>query len=158
MRPRILPEDRPPDHLAPAANECGAGAPARDCSARALDRPTTYNVPWIQTRMPSHYLALWEFQVKPEFTPDFEATYGPDGAWAQLFRQSLDYLGTKLLRDLNHPGRYLTIDHWTSRESLHRFKKDNQPAYTALDKQCERLTERETFLGDFEDIAPHPEP
>ena len=103
--------------------------------------------------MSNGYIALWEFQVKPDSIPAFEETYGPDGAWAQLFRQSPDYLGTELVRDLDHPGRYLTLDHWTSREALHRFKQDHQSAYSALDKQCESLTEKEVFLGDFESIA-----
>jgi hypothetical protein len=102
--------------------------------------------------MSNRYLALWEFQVKPESISAFEETYGPDGAWAQLFRQSPDYLGTDLIRDLNHPGRYVTMDNWTSRESLDRFKQDHQSGCAALDKQCERLTEKETFLGDFETV------
>ncbi len=103
--------------------------------------------------MRNHHLALWQFQVKPESVTAFEEIYGPDGAWAQLFRQSPDYMGTELLRELDHPGRYVTLDRWTSRDSLGRFKKDHQSAYTALDKQCETLTEKETFLGDFESLA-----
>ncbi len=106
--------------------------------------------------MSNRYLALWEFQVKPESISAFEETYGPDGAWAQFFRQSPDYLGTELLRNLDHPDRYLTLDHWASRESLQTFKHDHQSAYTALDKQCESLTEKEMFLGDFEHVAPRP--
>jgi heme-degrading monooxygenase HmoA len=90
--------------------------------------------------------------VKPESISAFEQTYGPDGAWAQLFRQSPDYLGTELIRDLDHPGRYLTVDKWISRESLNRFKKEHHAAYAALDKKCEILTERETFHGDFEEV------
>ena len=100
--------------------------------------------------MPNHYQALWEFQVKPDAISAFEATYGPDGAWAQLFHHSTDYLGTDLIRDLDHPERYLTIDRWTSREALHQFKHDHQSAYQELDLQCESLTEREFFLGEFE--------
>ena len=103
--------------------------------------------------MSNRYLALWEFQVKPESISAFEETYGPDGAWAQLFRQSPDYLGTELLRNLDHHGRYVTLDNWTSRGSLHRFKQDHQSAYAALDNQCDSLTEKETFLGDFENVA-----
>ena len=106
--------------------------------------------------MPLHYLAIWEFQIKPESLSAFEETYGPDGAWAQLFRQSPDYLGTQLLRNLDHPGRYVTLDHWASRESLHRFKQDHHSAYAALDKQCESLTDKEMFLGDFEHVALRP--
>jgi len=103
--------------------------------------------------MPNHYLALWEFQVKPESISAFEETYGPDGAWAQLFRHSPDYLGTDLVRDLNYPGRYLTVDRWTSRDALQRFKHDHQSAYQELDQQCESLTEREVFLGEFESVG-----
>jgi hypothetical protein len=76
--------------------------------------------------------------------------------WAQLFRESPDYRGTELVRDLDHPGRYLTLDHWASREALHRFKQDYQSVYAALDKQCESLTEKEMFLGDFEHVALRP--
>jgi heme-degrading monooxygenase HmoA len=104
--------------------------------------------------MSNRYLALWEFQVKPESIPTFEQTYGADGAWAQLFRRSPDYLGTELVRDLDRPGRFFTLDHWTSRDSLRCFKQDHDSAYAALDKQCESLTEKEIFLGDFEHVAP----
>jgi quinol monooxygenase YgiN len=100
-----------------------------------------------------NYFALWEFHVKPESISAFEETYGPHGAWAQLFRQSPAYLGTELLRDLNHPGRYLTLDRWTSREALYQFKQDHHATYDALDKQCESLTEKEVLLGDFEGVA-----
>lgn len=96
---------------------------------------------------------IWEFQVKPESISAFEKIYGPEGAWAQLFRQSADYLGTELLHGLSRPGRYLTLDHWTSREALQRFKQDHHAAYTALDKQCESLTEHEALLGEFESLT-----
>jgi heme-degrading monooxygenase HmoA len=97
---------------------------------------------------------IWEFLVPEHCRPEFERTYGPNGAWAQLFRQSPDYLGTELIRDLNRPGRYLTLDRWTSREALHRFKQSHQTAYAALDKQCESLTGKEMFVGDFEAVLP----
>jgi quinol monooxygenase YgiN len=99
-----------------------------------------------------HFTALWEFQVKPERVSAFEEIYGPDGTWAQFFRSSSDYLGTELLRDADRPGRYLTLDRWTSREASRRFKQERSTEYTVFDKQCESLTEREVFLGDFERI------
>jgi quinol monooxygenase YgiN len=98
------------------------------------------------------FTAVWEFQVKPEAVSAFESIYGPDGAWAQLFRQSPDYLGTELIRDLDRPGRYLTLDHWTSREALQSLKQNLHVEYAALDQQCESLTEREVFLGNFESL------
>jgi hypothetical protein len=104
-----------------------------------------------------YYLALWEFIVKRESIPLFEETYGPDGAWAQLFPHSPDYLGTELLRDLNQAGCYLTVDRWTSHEALQRFKQEHHDAYAALDKQCEALTEKETSYGDLESVACNPD-
>ena len=97
----------------------------------------------------AHYLVLWEFHVKPERVSEFERTYGPDGSWAQLFRQSPDFLGTELIRDIEGHDRYLTLDRWTSREALERFKQEHAAEYAALDKECENYTEREVFLGDF---------
>jgi heme-degrading monooxygenase HmoA len=100
-----------------------------------------------------HVTAVWEFQVKPESIAAFEKIYGPEGTWAQLFHQSPDYLGTELLRDLSRTGRYLTVDRWTSREALRRFKQDHDADYGALDKQCESLTENEIFVGEFESLT-----
>jgi hypothetical protein len=57
------------------------------------------------------YIAVWEFQVKAECSVAFEEIYGPEGEWARLFRQSPNYLGTELIRDMNQTGRYLTLDH-----------------------------------------------
>ena len=45
------------------------------------------------------FVVVWQFEIAEEKVADFEAAYGPEGAWAQLFRSSPDYLGTELLRD-----------------------------------------------------------
>ena len=100
------------------------------------------------------YLAIWEFEIKPESGAQFEEIYGQDGAWAQLFRQSPEYRGTKLTRDVTRPRRYLTIDYWISREAFHRFKREHAAEYAMLDKQCESLTEHETMVGEFEEATP----
>ena len=42
----------------------------------------------------------------------FEEIYGSGGAWALLFQQSKNYRGTRLLKDYDKLGRYLTIDQW----------------------------------------------
>lgn len=97
-----------------------------------------------------HYLAVWEFQVRAECGPEFEKIYGPVGRWAELFRLSSEFLGTELVRDLKVAGRYLTFDRWTSREALHKFKQQFAAEYAALDRQCERLTEAEALIGEFE--------
>ena len=100
-----------------------------------------------------YYLVVWEFQVKLEAQFAFEHIYGRAGDWARLFSQSPNYRGTRLLRDLNEPGRYLTFDYWTSREALHEFKEAHQAGYDAFDKQCESLTDDESLLGEFESLS-----
>jgi heme-degrading monooxygenase HmoA len=99
------------------------------------------------------YLAIWEFEINPNSRAQFEEIYGPDGAWARLFRQSPDYRGTKLIRDLTRPGRYLTLDHWSSCEAFHAFKHAHATEYATLDKHCESLTEREIVVGEFEEAG-----
>ena len=101
----------------------------------------------------SRFTAIWEFQVKAETRSRFEEIYGPDGEWAKLFRSSPDYLGTELVCDLDQSGRYLTLDRWTSRKALHQFKRDHHSDYAALDTQCESLTEREVFVGEFQAVG-----
>jgi len=100
------------------------------------------------------FTALWEFFVPQDCQSDFEKAYGPEGAWVQLFRRSVGHLGSELIRDLDRPGRYVTLDHWTSRDAFHNFKREHADEYAAIDQQCERLTEREVFLGAFESCLP----
>jgi hypothetical protein len=41
------------------------------------------------------YTSLWEFIVETEHLDEFERRYGPQGSWAQLFRQSPGYIQTR---------------------------------------------------------------
>jgi heme-degrading monooxygenase HmoA len=88
-------------------------------------------------------------EIAEEKIATFEAAYGPEGSWAQLFRKSPEYLGTELLRDAYVPGSYLTIDRWASEEAFRSFRKENDGAYEALDRECDALTSRETRVGAY---------
>ena len=98
------------------------------------------------TRM---FVVVWQFEVAEEKVSGFEAAYGPDGSWAQLFRNSPSYVGTELLRDAYVPGRYLTIDRWASEDDFRAFRKDHDHEYEALDRTCDALTGRETRVGAY---------
>jgi heme-degrading monooxygenase HmoA len=99
---------------------------------------------------PSAHVLLWEFHVRPGHEGEFEHIYGPRGDWAQFFAQSPYYLGSQLYRDSQHPGRYLTVDAWSSGAAYDEFRREREAAYRALDLACEALTVRETFLGSFQ--------
>jgi len=95
------------------------------------------------------FVVVWQFEIAEEKIPAFEASYGPEGNWAQLFRSSPDYLGTELLRDAHITGSYLTIDRWASDEAFRSFRKDHDAAYEELDRSCDALTSRETRIGAY---------
>ena len=95
------------------------------------------------------FVVVWQFEIAEENVAAFEAAYGPEGAWAQLFRTSPDYKGTELLRDAYVPGAYLTIDRWTAEEAFRTFRKVHDSEYEVLDRQCDALTSRETRVGAY---------
>jgi heme-degrading monooxygenase HmoA len=95
------------------------------------------------------FVVVWQFEIAEDKVAGFEAAYGPDGAWAQLFRTSPDYLGTELLQDTHASGNYLTIDRWTSEEAFRAFRKDHDRDYEVLDRKCDDLTSRETRVGAY---------
>jgi len=96
------------------------------------------------------YLVIWEFTVRPDQVPAFEAAYGPAGAWAVLFRRAPGYLGTELLAAGD--GRYLTLDRWADRAAYAAFRQSAAADYLALDARCEALTAGEREIGAFETV------
>ncbi len=95
------------------------------------------------------FVVVWQFDIAEEKIAAFEAAYGPDGAWAQLFRKSPDYKGTELLRDAYESGKYLTVDRWASEEAFRAFRKQYDAAYEEIDRSCDALTTRETRIGAY---------
>jgi heme-degrading monooxygenase HmoA len=95
------------------------------------------------------FVVVWQFEVSEDKIAAFEAAYGPEGSWAQLFRTSPQYGGTELLRDAYVPGSYLTIDRWVSEADFRAFRKEHDKEYEALDRACDALTARETRIGAY---------
>jgi heme-degrading monooxygenase HmoA len=95
------------------------------------------------------YACVWEFRVRPAFVAEFERAYGPDGDWAALFRRAEGYLRTELQRDVDDPLRYLTVDHWESRDAHAAFQREFREAYAQLDDRCEAFTVEAWLIGDF---------
>ena len=95
------------------------------------------------------FVVIWQFEISEDKITEFEAAYGPDGAWAKLFRSSPSYQGTELLRDAYIPGAYLTIDSWSSEADFRAFRKQHDHDYEILDRQCDPLTTKETRIGAY---------
>ena len=96
------------------------------------------------------HVYVWEFIVAPAHARAFERASGPGGEWTALFRRAPGYICTEPLRDLARADRYLTIDHWESRERWDDFRTRFAVEYQALDAKCAGWTIRETELGRFE--------
>jgi heme-degrading monooxygenase HmoA len=95
------------------------------------------------------FVVVWQFEIAEDKVPAFEAAYGPEGAWAKLFRTSPEHQGTELLRDAYIPGNYLTIDRWASEDAFRAFRKDHDQEYETLDRACDDLTSKETRIGAY---------
>ena len=93
------------------------------------------------------FVVVWQFEIAEEKVAAFEAAYGPEGAWAQLFALGKGYRGTELLVKQSAPLRYVTIARWKSAEHFARFCEKYAAEYSALDKKCGEWTESETPLG-----------
>ena len=95
------------------------------------------------------FVVVWEFWVRVGAEVEFERAYGPDGAWVRLFSSDAAYGGTRLVRDVSQDRRYLTLDSWESAAAYEAFKRNHVAEYGEIDRECERLTEREKEIGRF---------
>ena len=91
---------------------------------------------------------IWRYEVKEEARAAFEATYGPTGAWAQLFARAEGFRGTELFRA--DDGSYLSLDVWARRADFDAFMAEHGEDYAALDRGTESWTLSEHRLGDYE--------
>jgi heme-degrading monooxygenase HmoA len=83
------------------------------------------------------HVARFVYDVAPERRAEFEAAYGPDGQWAELFRAGDGYLGTTLERIGG--AEYLVVDRWRSRADYERFLERHAARYEAMSRAHERL-------------------
>jgi heme-degrading monooxygenase HmoA len=91
---------------------------------------------------------IWRYEVLDEARPAFEATYGPTGAWAQLFAHAEGFRGTELLKA--EDGSYLTLDIWRRREDFDAFLAAHRADYDALDRSTQSWTSCEHRLGEYD--------
>jgi len=103
----------------------------------------------------TRYVYVWEFKVAPWREQQFLAAYGPSGAWSQLFQRAAGHVEMLLLHDQSVPGRFLTIDRWSSQGAHDAFLAEFSAEYEALDRACESLTRHESSLGSYWELV-HP--
>ena len=86
----------------------------------------------------------------------FERVYGPEGEWAQFFRQGRGYVGTELLRDLEVAGRYLVVDRWESAEAYNAFVAEHREEYMRRVDETRLHYDSELRFGTFANVWDDP--
>ena len=92
---------------------------------------------------------IWEYIVEKEHLEEFKRIYGPAGDWAQLFRKSDGYISTDLHQDISNTKRFISVDFWNSKNDRDKFRDQFSKEFKILDEYCERITNREKLIGDF---------
>ncbi|HEV8462887.1 MAG TPA: antibiotic biosynthesis monooxygenase [Gaiellaceae bacterium] len=93
---------------------------------------------------------VFRYEVRdPE---QFERIYGPEGEWAEFFRQGQGYIGTELLHDVEEPDRYLVIDRWESADAYNAFLAANQEEYLRRSDENRFHYVQELRFGTFENV------
>jgi hypothetical protein len=87
------------------------------------------------------YAGVWEYEVRASDVESFLAAYGASGAWVQLFARSEGYAGTRLFRDVDRAGRFLTVDRWTDYASWEAFLDRWGRDYRELDQRLRGLAD-----------------
>ncbi len=83
---------------------------------------------------------------------EFETVYGSEGDWAKFFATGRGYVGTELLRDVEHPTRYFVIDRWETREAYNAFVEANRDEYMRRVDESAFHYVQELRLGTFEGV------
>ena len=99
------------------------------------------------------FIRIWRFRPKAGLEDEFEALYGADGAWAQLFQLGQGFLGTELRRVSDQPPEYRTIDRWESRAAWDAFRGQHEALYENLDRGAELVTEIEQLVDELDTPA-----
>jgi heme-degrading monooxygenase HmoA len=93
------------------------------------------------------------FSYEVHDAAEFDRVYGPEGEWAEFFRQGRGYIGTELLRDVEAPGRYLVIDRWESADAYNAFVAARQAEYMERVDATRFHYDSELRFGTFETLS-----
>ena len=92
------------------------------------------------------------FRYEVRDPASFEQVYGPEGDWAQFFRQGQGYIGTELLHDVEEDDRYLVIDRWESADAYNAFLAQHGDEYMRRGDEARMHYVQELRFGTFENV------
>ena len=92
---------------------------------------------------------VWQFDIQPGKSPDFERLYGADGDWTKLSRRSRSFLGSSFLRAIGSDTRYLLVEYWGEMVVYEKHLADFTEQVKALEAQRALLVDRMETVGIF---------
>jgi quinol monooxygenase YgiN len=92
---------------------------------------------------------VWQFDVRPGKTEDFERLYGADGDWTKLSRRSRSFLGSSFLRSIGSETRYMLVEYWGEMVVYERHLADFTDQVKALEEHRAQLVDRMETVGIF---------
>ena len=88
--------------------------------------------------------AIQAYVVNAESRGLFELTYGPGGAWSNLFAKSEGFRGVSVLRDTHDPQRYLTFELWDSESQREKAIDEQEDEFRRLESDLAEWIESST--------------
>lgn len=92
---------------------------------------------------------VWQFDVRPGSTAEFERMYGSDGTWTDLSRRSRSFLGSSFLRDISAETRYLLVEYWSEMMVYEKHMASVRKQLETLEQQRAALVDRMEAVGVF---------
>ena len=92
---------------------------------------------------------VWQFDIQPGKSEDFERLYGADGAWTALSRRSRSFLGSSFLRDITLDTRYMLVEYWSEMLVYEKHFADFSDEVRELEEQRAALVARMDTIGLF---------
>ena len=92
---------------------------------------------------------VWQLEVRPEISSEFEHFYGADGDWTRLSRRSRSFLGSSFLKDIVVDNRYLLIEYWSEMVVYERHIADFGKEVDDLEAQRAKFVMKVEPLGVF---------
>ena len=95
---------------------------------------------------------VWQFEVIPDRSEDFERFYGADGEWTKLSLRSRSFLGSSFLRDQVHDAQYLLIEYWSEMLVYEKHLANFDDVVKSLEEKRDQLCESIVPVGIYTGI------
>jgi quinol monooxygenase YgiN len=92
---------------------------------------------------------VWQLDIQPGMSDEFERFHGADGEWTKMSRRSRSFLGSSFLRDIGSPTRYLLVEYWSEMVVYEKHLVDFSDEVAALVQERDRLIVQMEPVGVF---------